>query len=177
MRALVFAAAVIAWTVAGFGQQPDHGQTAREAMAKLGFLVGRWEGQATMDMGPGAKHDVVQQETVEARLDGLLLVVEGTGRTKDDGRLVHHALGVISFDPLAGRYRVAAYRQDGQSVDAVANFLEDGAFQWSFSVTGTRSVRYTIRQSEDGEWLETGEITHDGAAWLPFLEMRLKRVP
>jgi hypothetical protein len=71
---------------------------------------------------------------------------------------------------------VVAYRDDGESVDAVATFLPDGAFQWSFDTTGQRSIRYTIRVSEGGEWQETGEIARDGKTWLPFYEMTLSRV-
>jgi hypothetical protein len=178
MRAATLGLVASAFLAASaLAQRSDLEGEARDAMSKLAFLAGEWEGEATMDMGPGARHKVAQVETVESKLDGLLLVVEGVGHKVEDGKLVHHALGVISYDARAKHYRVAAYRQDGEMVNATGTFLPDGAFQWSFEITGQRRVRYTIRQSTDGEWLETGEMSPDGTKWLPFLDMKLRRKP
>lgn len=173
MRSWVVAvAASLIFVPAAFAQRPNYEKAARDAMAKLDFLVGHWEGEAQMDGRP----DMVHVETVESRLDGLVLVVEGIGRAQEDGALVHHALGVISYDARAQHYRVVAYRDDGESVDAIATFLPDRAFQWTFDTTGQRSVRYTIRLSESGDWLETGEIARDGKTWLSFYQATLSRV-
>lgn len=173
MRSWVIAVAASAILVqAAFAQRPDYEKAARDAMTKLKFLVGHWKGEAKMDGRP----DMVHVETVESRLDGMVLVVEGMGRAQKDDDLVHHAMGVISYDARAKHYRVVAYRDDGESVDAVATFLSDGSFQWSFDTTGQRSVRYTIRVSGSGEWQETGEIARDGKTWLPFYEATLSRV-
>ena len=174
-RAWPMMAVVLVLAAGGaFAQAPAPSDEARDAMAKLKFLVGSWKGDAVMQMRPGAADEASQTEVVESRLDGLLLVVEGIGRDKyGTDKVVHHALALISYDVAAKQYRVVAYRQDGQSVDAKAKFLDDGRFQWGFDMPG-RSVRYTITDRK-GDWHETGEYSVDGKAWTQFLEMQLKR--
>jgi hypothetical protein len=153
-------------------QAPVASQETKDAMAKLSFLLGKWTGDASVEMGP-ARHEVSQVETVESRLDGLVLVIEGKGTTKD-GVVQHHALATISYDDEAKNYRVVAYRKDGKCVVTTGRFLPDGAFEWGFDM-GNMAVRYVIRQGESGEWLETGEMSFDKATWKKFIDMRLKR--
>ena len=174
-RAWTMTAGVLLLAVGtAFAQAPAPSAEAVAAMAKLKFLVGSWKGDAVMTMGPGASEEVAQTEVVESRLDGLLLVVEGVSTSKRPSQaVVHHAVALISYDVAAKEYRVVAYRQDGQSVQATAKFLDDGAFQWGFDMPG-RSVRYTVTDAR-GEWHEIGEYSADGKAWTQFLELQLKR--
>jgi hypothetical protein len=67
------------------------------AMKKLGFLVGKWNGEARLLRGPGEWMDLHQSEEVQYKLDGLILVITGVGRTKSDGHPVLQAFGGISF--------------------------------------------------------------------------------
>ena len=68
----------------------------RAAMKKLGFLVGKWHGEARLLGGGGEWMNLHQSEEAQYKLDGLILVIEGVGRTKSDGHSVLQALGVIS---------------------------------------------------------------------------------
>ncbi|MEO7648207.1 MAG: hypothetical protein ABIV11_08240 [Gemmatimonadaceae bacterium] len=88
------------------------------------------------------------------------------------GRVVHHAFGVLTYDPERGQYAFRALR-DGGVIDAETT-LADGVFTWGFPVPGGR-IRFHIRQV-DGEWHETGEYSADGATWHKMLEMKLRRV-
>ena len=63
-------------------------------MKKLEFLVGDWSGEATVLRGPGQFVELAQTESVQFKLDGLVLVIEGTGRTKTDGKPTLQALGI-----------------------------------------------------------------------------------
>lgn len=172
MTLLVAAFTVLASPV--LAQAPAPSAETKEAMAKLSFLVGRWSGDATFQMGPQAS-ELTQTETVESRLDGLVLVVEGVGTGKADGKVHHHAVATISWDATAKNYRVVAIRADGNSVVTTGSILEDGAFQWGFAM-GNMTVRYTIRHAEGDEWHETGEVSMDGTTWRKMIDMRLKRV-
>jgi len=58
----------------------------RAAMKKLGFLVGRWVGEARLLRGPGEPVVLAQTEEEQFKLDGLILEIEGVGRTKHDNR-------------------------------------------------------------------------------------------
>jgi hypothetical protein len=62
----------------------------RAAMKKLGFLVGEWSGEATLLRGPGLFADLSQIEVAEFKVDGLVLMIEGTGRTKTEGKRFDH---------------------------------------------------------------------------------------
>src|SRR5215510_11249893 len=78
----------------------------RAAMKKLGFLVGKWSGEARISRGPGDPLELVQTEEVHYKLDGLILIIEGVGRNKADGKLALQALGFLSYDDEAGVYRM-----------------------------------------------------------------------
>src|SRR5499427_10118208 len=81
-------------------------EVQRAAMKKLSFLVGKWSGEACMLRGPGAPIEMKQTEEAEYKLDGLILTIEGVGRTKSDDRPVLQAFGVISYDDENGSYRM-----------------------------------------------------------------------
>ena len=84
-------------------------EAQRTAMKKLGFLVGDWSGEASVLRSPGQFAELAQTESAQFRLDGLVLVIEGVGRTQADGKLSLQALGLISFDDETGTYRMRAF--------------------------------------------------------------------
>lgn len=145
-------------------------RTVDSAMTPLAWLVGEWRGQGTMQT-PAGRQIADVHERVESRLEGRVLVIEGIGRDASSGQVAHHAFGVLSYDPDARRYAMRAFRE-GRFVDADTE-LNDGVFTWGFAVPGGR-VRYHLRQ-EEGNWVETGEFSPDGATWRQFFEMRLNR--
>lgn len=51
-------------------------EAQREAMKKLGFLVGIWAGEARLLRGPGEWAGLIQTQEVEYQLDGLIMVIE-----------------------------------------------------------------------------------------------------
>lgn len=156
-------------------QRPAAGAAVDSAMAPLAWLVGEWEGTGTTQTRTGNEAASVH-EKVEARLGGRVLIMEGIGRapTADGtGRVVHHAFGVLSYDPETREYIFRAFR-DGGAINPVSR-LADGVFTWEFDIPGGGRTRYVIRD-DNGEWLETGEYSLDGSTWRKFFEMRLHRV-
>ena len=127
-------------------------------MSALSFLIGKWKGEARLLRGPGEFVEMIQTEDAQYRLDGLLLVIEGIGRSQIDGTPVLQALGVISFDDETGEYRMRAYN-DGRWLETEVRLAKgEKAITWGFSLGEFRThSRLTI--NEQGEWTELTELT------------------
>jgi hypothetical protein len=147
---------------------------AQAAMARLDFMVGRWKGDAWQQRGP-QRVQTQMLEVVEKKLNGAVLQVEGRGTVEVSGgpeRVVHHAFGIISFDPMSRTYSLRSYLNNGLSGDFALTLI-DGGVSWSRTVPGG-SIRNTARYTAD-EWHEIGEFSRDGATWTQVMELRLKR--
>jgi len=154
------------------GQEP--GAASRDAMRKLAFLEGEWEGEASIQ-GPGGHRQLRQTESVRYSNSGHVLVVQGTGWEKGaDGaeRLAFNAVAVIAHDPQAG-YRMRSYTMEGRSGDFELT-LSDSGFVWGFDTPDGR-VRYTMQITPQGEWREVGEFSRGGAPGRPFIEMVVRK--
>lgn len=180
MRLAAFAAVIIAgfalWTPPAQAQHGPDTTAQRAAMERLAPLAGRWQGEATVPApGPATVH---QSEVVDRALDGLVLVINGTGHATAErtGAPVFQALGVMSYDPRRGLYEVRAYTHDGHVTTATGEFLSDGSFRWSFAPGGPVQVRFTITFDQT-TWREVGEMSRDnGATWTRTVELNLRRV-
>jgi hypothetical protein len=139
-------------------------------------LTGRWQGEARV-FAP-RQMTVDQTERVEQALDGLLLVINGTGHaaTAERAEPVFQAMAVISYDTRSNQYEVRAYTHEGHATTATGVFLDDGSFRWSFAPGGPVQVRFTITFDQT-TWRELGEISMDnGATWTRTVDLNLRRV-
>src|ERR1700689_716806 len=109
MRALIFFVALAPC----IAQRTPDLDAQRAAMKRLDFLVGKWSGEARMLRGSGEPLVMIQTEEVQYKLDGLVLLIEGVGKTKDDGKPALQALGIVSFDDESGTYHMRAFN-DGR---------------------------------------------------------------
>ena len=161
------------------GQEPRPSPTQLEEMKKLNFLVGEWKGEGWTEFIPGQRRSSPIAESVQPKLGGMVLLVEGLGKRKVPGKdeevVVHNALGILSYDEKAKLYRMRSYLATGQSTDAEAKFT-DGGFQWGFQASPSLSFRYTVKLTDRGEWFEIGEMSQDGKTWRKFHEMTLQKV-
>jgi hypothetical protein len=148
--------------------------TPAEAMKKLAFLLGEWKGTGSFAFGPDRKVSFDQRETVEAKLNGALMVVEGLGTA--GGRAVHQAYGIFSYDPVRKAYNFRAYLSDGRFRDMDVFEAGEGGFSWGMTEAGGAQIRYTMSRGAAGEWIEKGARSLDGKAWTPFFEMSLAKV-
>ena len=159
--------------MAGVMRVPDV-EAQRAAMRRLGFLVGEWSGEASVLRGPGVYVEMAQTESVEFRLDGLLLAIEGVGRAKDDGRGVLQALGLISYDDGAGMYWMRAFN-DGQWLETEVKLAEgEESISWGFTL-GEYKTSTVLRIDEKGEWTEDGELMV-GDRVVKMMDLRVRRV-
>jgi hypothetical protein len=146
----------------------------RAAMKKLGFLAGKWVGEARLLRGPGEPIALVQTEEAQFKLDGLILEIEGIGRTKRDNKAVLQALGIISFDDETGTYHMRAFN-DGRFLETDVKLHEDGkGLTWGFAL-GQIKTSSVLRINERGEWTELAEITIDSQPPKKLMELMVKR--
>ena len=143
-------------------------------MKKLSFLIGEWSGEASVLRSPGLFVDLSQTETATFKLDGLVLVIEGVGREKSDGKLALPALGLITFDDAAGVYRMRAYN-DGRWLETEIKLLDDGkSLAWGFTL-GEISTKSVLHINEKGEWTEHTELTIGARPPQRFMDLTVRR--
>jgi hypothetical protein len=146
----------------------------RTAMKRLGFLVGEWSGEASVLRGPGQIVELTQTESAQFRLDGLLLVIEGVGRSKSDGKLALQALGLVSFDDETRTYRMRAFN-DGRWLETEITLADGGnSISWGFAL-GEIKTTSVLRICENGEWTELGELIIGDRSPQKMMELRVRR--
>ena len=149
-------------------------ESQRAAMRKLNFLVGEWVGEARILLGPDAPKELVQSEEAQYKLDGLVLMIEGVGRAKADGRPGLQALGVISYDDGSQTYRMRAFN-DGRFLETEVKLLEEReGMSWSF-VFGEIRTRSTMQINDRGEWTELHEIAIGSQPPKRLMELVVRR--
>jgi len=141
-------------------------------MHACGFLVGRWSGEGWASYGPGPRHSFHETESIEAKLEGLLLLIQGHG-TDEGGKTVHDALAIMSYDPQDKHYHFRAYEQMGRSVDSVAQ-CHNNTMTWSLAA-GPTTIRYTISLNAKGQWHEIGTAIIPNAPEQQIFEMTLDK--
>ena len=143
-------------------------------MKKLGFLTGKWIGEARLLRGPGEPVVLVQTEEAQFKLDGLILEIEGIGRTKLDNKPVLQALGIISFDDETGVYHMRAFN-DGRFLETEVRLWDDGkTLAWGFALGSIRTSS-VLRINEKGEWTELAEITINSQPARKLMELTVSR--
>ncbi len=152
---------------------PPDVRAQREAMQKLAFLAGKWSGEASVRRGPGDPVRLIQTEEAQYKLDGLILMIEGVGRTPD-GKPVLQALGLVSYDDAAATYRMRAFN-DGRWLESEVKLLEGAqGITWGFSL-GEFKTSSVLRINEKGEWTELAELTIGAQPPRKLIELAVRR--
>jgi hypothetical protein len=150
-----------------------------EKMKVFDQWVGRWQGESSTRMGPGEPHKSTVDERIESKLDGMVLLIQGTGKVMDPvtqkESIVHEALAVLSFDQTSDQYKFRTYLKDGRATEAWLNVVEENKYQWGFD-TPHGKTRYNITIDPGRKnWNEVGEYSSDGNKWSKFFEMNLNK--
>ena len=157
----------------------DPAAVQREAMQRLDSWAGQWRGSGWILTWPSrTRQEFTITETVQSKLGGRVLLVEGLGRGKDPatGAEVdtHVTLAVLSYDEKTQTYRFRTHEASGRALDAEAK-PTDGGLEWGFRDEASgATIRFTIRL-DGNRWHEVGEASRDGKTWHKFLEMTLER--
>ncbi len=146
----------------------------RVAMQRLAFLVGKWSGEARVLRGPDQWLDLHQFEEAQFKLDGLILTIEGIGRTRSDGVSVLQALGIISYEDETSTYRMRAFN-DGRFLETEVKLSADEKqLTWGFALGDIRTTS-AMRINETGDWTETHEITIGSQPAKPLMNVTVRR--
>ena len=161
----------VAGVVAGQERGPD-ASVQRQAMQKLAFLAGKWVGEARVVRGPGEPLKIEQTEEVRFKLDGLMLLVEGTGRDQT-GKVVFSAMAVISYDDATQTYRFRSF-SGGHYLDTELKVSGYG-FAWGYT-SGPLTVKNTMQLDAQGAWVETTETKYGDQPARRTVEMKLGKL-
>lgn len=143
----------------------------KTAMDKMRFLVGTWAGEATVSLGPDKQMTLRQTEEVQYKLDGILMLIEGTGRD-ESGKVVFNALATVSFDQGSGTYRIRAWNA-GNFIETEIKIAGNG-FEWGFQ-QGPVTFANRMKLDEQGRWSESSEVTLSDGRKLHGVQMLLSR--
>lgn len=152
-----------------FAQHSDEvNQAAKEGLSQLSFLVGKWKGSGWMISQDRSRHTFEQTETIQFKLSETAILVEGLGTS--EGKVIHNAMAVITFNEKQGNFDFSSYLQNGQK-GIYPGELANGIFTWQ----PTPQVRFVIQINEKGQWFEVGEY-NTGDQWYKFFEMTLDKI-
>ena len=152
---------------------PD-AEAQRAAMRKLDFLIGEWSGEAQVQRVPGEPVELMQTEEAHYKLDGLILTIEGTGKTKAGDKVALQAFGVLSYEDEAGTYHMRAYN-DGRYLETEVKLIEGGkGISWGFSL-GEVKTSSELRINDKGEWTERTEIVVGSQPPRMLMELTVRR--
>lgn len=169
---------IIAALFAGITSSHVMAQGDVEKMKVFESWAGQWEGEGSLQMGPGEPRKSKVKEIVQHKLGGMVLQVEGTGTAMvgNQETIVHQALGIVSFDKASNEYKFKTWLRDGKAGDAWLKMTGENQFQWGFDFPN-RKIRYTIViDPVKKTWNEIGESSADGNTWMKFFEMNLTKV-
>ena len=148
-------------------------EAQREAMKKLGFLVGKWAGEARLLRGPTESVELLQTEEAQYKLDGLIVVIEGVGRTKSGGQPLLQALGIVSYDDESRTYHLRAFN-DGRFLETEMKLMENSkGMTWGFAL-GEIRTNSVLQINERGEWTELAEISIGSQPPKKLLELTVR---
>ncbi|QOI98334.1 MAG: hypothetical protein HRU69_12910 [Flammeovirgaceae bacterium] len=149
----------------------------KQEMQKLAFMAGKWRGVAAIRQPNGTLLKVNQEEDVQFKLDGTVLLIEGIGRNTVDNSISFNALAILSFNQQTKEYVFKSYVMDGNQTDAYFKIIEENHFEWGFDLPTKAKIRYDLVLNPQKKlWFEKGEYSPDGNTWFPFIEMTLTKL-
>ncbi|MFZ1701950.1 MAG: hypothetical protein WBO10_05050 [Pyrinomonadaceae bacterium] len=155
------------------GQEADLVAGKKAEMKKLEKMAGQWKGSGWIQRGP-TRETFAGMETVQSKLDGLTLLVEGNF-VDPKGKIIHQTLAVLSANHEMSGYDFSTYLANGNSGMQEFKIVGDH-YEWGFQIPNVGAVRYTIKIDEK-TWFEIGEFSRDGGkTWMKNFEMSLVRV-
>lgn len=148
-------------------QMPEVDKIAQHEISKLAYLEGEWEGTGWMMIQDGSKHNFTQKEKIQLKLENTALYIEGKGYT--DGKLIHDALGIITYSKEEGHFNLTSFLFSGRQGKFKAELIGEKLYWYP-----NEYIRYIIYLNEKGQWYETGEMNR-GGSWVQFIEMTLDK--
>jgi hypothetical protein len=149
-----------------FSQSFETDSLSKSKISELAFMVGNWKGTGWM-MGQGGKSEFEQTEKIQFKLDSTAILIEGMG--KANGKIVHNALAILTYNKTDNNYSFRSYLQNGQNAEFKAELIDKKLYWYP-----NKNVRYIIWLNEKGQWYEKGEYKREDK-WFQFFEMTLDK--
>lgn len=157
------------------------GDVERAALARMGFLVGDWEGEGWSLTPSGERSRFWVKEFYHYRGDTDLMDMEGRfGDILADGTRAperEFGLGFLYFDRASGEYRMWHYSSNG-TVFTVPMAVDQDARSMSYTNTSPRGTLYTfaLEIGDDGVWVSRIHVQEPDGSWRQVGEFRMSRV-
>lgn len=149
-------------------QQPSTTSLQSNAMSKVGFLQGRWEGTERVMMQDGRRQDCLSSDFAEAKLNGTVILFQGTLKVRmspgTDPIIVYEGIGILSYDENAQNYRLVHFGSDGSN-EAYECKLSGKTLLCERRDRDYSFVHITLGVDDMGRWIERGERSEDGKKW------------
>ena len=149
-----------------FSQSFETDSLSKSKISELAFMVGNWKGTGWM-MGQGGKSEFEQTEKIQFKLDSTAILIEGMG--KANGKIVHNALAILTYNKTDNNYSFRSYLQNGQNAEFKAELIDKKLYWYP-----NENVRYIIWLNKKGQWYEKGEYKREDK-WFQFFEMTLDK--
>lgn len=149
-----------------FSQNSETDELIQSKMKQLSFMTGDWKGSGWM-LGKNGKSEFNQTEKIHYKLDSTAILIEGKG--KSNGKVVHDALAILTYDKNKEQYSFRSYLPSGMNAEFKAEVIDNKLYWYP-----NDNVRYVIWLNENGQWYETGEYKK-GETWNQFFDMTLDR--
>ncbi len=150
-----------------FAQDVQSDSISKAKVSQLEFLVGNWKGTGWMMDKDGKKREFDQTEKIQFKLDSTAILIEGMGKV--NGKIIHNAMAIISYNKNEGGFSFHSYLQNGSNNKFKAE-IKDGKFYWF----PNENTRFIIWINENNQWYERGEY-NQGGNWVQFFEMTLDK--
>lgn len=146
-------------------QSLESDSVSKSKISQLEFMVGNWKGSGWMMGRDDQRSEFKQTEKIQFKLDSTMVLIEDMGRS--EGKVIHNALALLTFDKEEDKLVFRSYLQDGQHGEFPAELIDGKLYCYPNS-----NVPYMIGLNEGGQWIETGEFQR-GEQWTQFFEMTL----
>src|SRR5687768_14127962 len=132
-------------------------------MKKVAYMAGRWSGEANVKQRNGSTVKVLQEENIQFKLDGTVLLIEGTGKSTEAGNpVVFNSLAIVSFNQYTKEFKLRSHILDGNQTDAYFKIIAENHFEWGFETPQKGKVRFDIvLNPQTKSWVEKGEYSPD----------------
>jgi hypothetical protein len=148
-----------------------------DAMKKLDFMVGNWEGDEKWWMGPGDPTIVKAKAAVTLEGSGRFLVSRFEEKGTPLGDM--SGLSVITYDPAEKVYKLWDFTANSQGTLAQGNF-EDGVFVVTMDTEGSglkMKLKFFYKKLSDAEYeLRIDASFDEGKTWLKSFLAVFKKV-
>jgi hypothetical protein len=154
-------------------------EAVKQEMKKIAYMAGRWSGEANVRQRDGSTIKVLQEENIQFKLDGTVLLIEGIGRSTEAGHaVVFNSLAIVSYNQYTKEFKLRSHILDGNQTDAYFKVMEENHFEWGFDIPNTKAkIRFDIvLNPQTKSWIEKGEYSPDGTTWYPTIDMKLTKL-